>query len=875
MASMMDTQLQLLLSLEFQNKRIDWKRTVHSLNFLRIFYSLWRGERWIKHIWLTLSHLQHLTWDHFLKSYSTKGVVYLLFNTTTKKMVVGSTSQSMFIRFRSHLTGRVDNISRRAANYITNLGTHQWIILPLEYVPSKQLLHKQEGLWARRFRDFLINNPIELTLSKPTKKPTAAKKLRDSLRIPLLKQTTYNWKSYIHLIRSTSIWKTWHELPLINLLLNIKRAKLQKHVTTHFTYIIRNHLAKAFKFRLRPFYQITVPPNTIDFGPRLQHFLKSLINRHYDYALASYIADHLRITMSSILPISKLIGNYKETLKDYCAELPSMNCGCHLFDTLAKTTDGHVCTTALDLPPDLEDLKQLLTIPANTPTILNYNTYLGICFTNIREFLVMNAIPINWNEHDNNKLYKIIQREKPNNPLLYYDYIKDTMEPWKTHLCFVPLDKNHNTWTIMCKHLYLMKHHEEFNNKKFYELSTLTSLQLKLRIRAEFDVSVKPLIPYLPRFPFKWDIGNAYLLPKFKDPTRSRPLISFAKHFVKPIARKVARALTLMIKELTLLWDTLDLSSPNKLKTRFTQAARGLSLEHGVTFLKFDIKNQFTNLSKPRILSTLLYALDTIRNRKTTRTLNFAIRNRAYENHYDHIGKPFRQKETGITCALILAYVKFELNFPFFHINDTVYLQKNGLPMGGFLSAPLACLDAMLQEHHYRHLLTTPIKFRFRDDILLCYACHLNQSKITDIHDHLNFIYRPDLCVELEDQSHTNIQFLEVDINSSMELSYFNKNLRPTHFMKLIRFPLATATLPKKIFIGTIIGTWTRITQICSTTHLQLLAIQHSLTEFVYQKYKYSWLAEAINYIKLPYLAKINIRNYLRSCCHLETLGHR
>jgi hypothetical protein len=94
-----------------------------------------------------------------------------MFNTLTKRMVVGSTSSTIYSRFKSHLTGRVDNLSRRAANYIVNKGPHLWIILPIEYLSSKLQQYESEGRWARVFLNYLINNPIQLTTFKPTRKP--------------------------------------------------------------------------------------------------------------------------------------------------------------------------------------------------------------------------------------------------------------------------------------------------------------------------------------------------------------------------------------------------------------------------------------------------------------------------------------------------------------------------------------------------------------------------------------------------------------------------------------------------------------------------------------------------------------------------------
>ena len=55
-----------------------------------------------------------------------------MFNTQTKKMIVGLTSDTIYKRFSGHLSGRVDNLSKKAANYVKHKGPHFWII-PLAF----------------------------------------------------------------------------------------------------------------------------------------------------------------------------------------------------------------------------------------------------------------------------------------------------------------------------------------------------------------------------------------------------------------------------------------------------------------------------------------------------------------------------------------------------------------------------------------------------------------------------------------------------------------------------------------------------------------------------------------------------------------------
>ena len=82
-----------------------------------------------------------------------------MFNLETKKIIIGSTSNTIYQRAQSHLKGKVDSISKRAAHYILQRGTEKWIIMPIEYIQDKDQQFYQEGHWARQFKTYLVNNP--------------------------------------------------------------------------------------------------------------------------------------------------------------------------------------------------------------------------------------------------------------------------------------------------------------------------------------------------------------------------------------------------------------------------------------------------------------------------------------------------------------------------------------------------------------------------------------------------------------------------------------------------------------------------------------------------------------------------------------------
>lgn len=131
-----------------------------------------------------------------------------MFNCSTKKMIVGSTSATIFERFKSHLLGHSDKISKNAAKYVKRLGLENWIIIPVTYETNENIRRTLEGYWARRLKDYIINNPIELSMHKITKRPNLTKSNCNKLKRDFRNTKILDWKKQITLIRNTTIWQS-------------------------------------------------------------------------------------------------------------------------------------------------------------------------------------------------------------------------------------------------------------------------------------------------------------------------------------------------------------------------------------------------------------------------------------------------------------------------------------------------------------------------------------------------------------------------------------------------------------------------------------------------------------------------------------------
>ena len=191
--------------------------------------------------------------------------------------------------------------------------------------------------------------------------------------------------------------------------------------------------------------------------------------------------------------------------------------------------------------------------------------------------------------------------------------------------------------------------------------------------------------------------------------------------------------------------------------------------------------------------------------------------------------------------------------------------------MGGFLSAPLACIDAMRQEHTYRNHLKNCLSFCFRDDIILIFPQTLDDKTKKHWVEKLNKIYGPDLEVELEESYTDKIAFLEFYTFHDLSITHYNKNIH-SKLPEIKHFPDYRAPYSKTIFISTVIGTLKRIFSCASNTSNQIKSLSHILMEFIQKYYPTKILIEGLHLARLPLQITIKIRTALRSRCPLETL---
>ena len=206
------------------------------------------------------------------------------------------------------------------------------------------------------------------------------------------------------------------------------------------------------------------------------------------------------------------------------------------------------------------------------------------------------------------------------------------------HKCAIVtyLDKNAGAGILMCK-----KHHYEITKKSFcddpdhYEKTGLTTTEVMGKFE---DFHKKNNLNKIKVFHGKTrSIPYSYCLPKSKDITRIRPIVSYYKHPLKESYNYASRALTQIIKQTETrhftLWKTQDL----KPKIKLIQSELGKLYGDNTKFKTMcaDIKNMYTELPHDEILKSIKFMLN--KAKKTTRRKFITIEKR--KRGEIHLGK--------------------------------------------------------------------------------------------------------------------------------------------------------------------------------------------------------------------------------------------
>ena len=754
---------------------------------------------------------------------------------------------------------------------------HNWLILSLQHTVPNNLSHRlrTERFWMHRFRTTLLNDPFSWiiepihTISNP----------RNFTRILFIRQEKVNCKKL-----TISYLKTKNKSKLsLSFLLKCYHAAFICNANPAIKGSIYSNVLKFSHSHkhIRKNYYLILPSN-IHFNRKFTlHYCKTIWFRYLDKDIAFFIFKHLKISFRPSRTLKSIINNSKQFIKKVNLMNPSIwfntTCPCGNFPMLTK--NDHVCIKPKNIPKSesFSDLRFILLLNAKDPVLIDETTHQQKSIFAFSTFLKQFSIhpteeELNHLAQYNNQLHFLRKCPIPINT------VESIIKPF-TSLVFSNLDKDENNWVIMCPKLYLQMYYDHFKiDNKTYSFSNFSTITFPKFLKSKALFYNLGAIANLKPNP---SINYAYLIKKAKDLKRTRPIVSYFHNIAKSCGKNISRALNVLIKKLNQIWITMDIFKIDQILTKLRQLnSKGLwsELLHKklVTFLEFDIKEQYTSLNREDVLHALICALNAITKRFNVTCVS--IHRKKSQKFKDKLGKDNSLSMRTISFDQILNYVKFELETSHFMVGSSLIQQINGLPMGALTSAALAVIFCMYREHTHHFLWKQfpyrSLALRYRDDIRFIFGSHLSQFQIDQFHKTLQYIYGSNLTIKIENYSYTSFNFVGITISylkkrflfflANKNFS-FNESLSHVHLTSTkTRFPNISSEWPSSILSSVVFSSFFNALHTASEPIAFLLSFTLLSIEFLSKDYKISWLTSAVYKLNIHYSSTcIGILNFI------------
>ena len=235
----------------------------------------------------------------------------------------------------------------------------------------------------------------------------------------------------------------------------------------------------------------------------------------------------------------------------------------------------------------------------------------------------------------------------------------------------------------------------------------------------------------------------------------------------------------------------------------------------------------------------------------------------------DALGKRSEKDFVNLSFEIMRNYIKFEMEITIFRVGNRFLKQKEGLPMGGLISAGLASIDCMRKENEnqksWRHLNAKSKCIRYRDDIFVLVMKELSDSEVKNTHKKIEKVYGKNLEVELESVSNESAKMLDLEIflrNDKLETLDNNKNseyLRTKNKgLKKTRFPSLLAKWEPRMYKNVMIAHLNKIYKNVNTAQNQIASSLRVIEEWQELNYPVDWINSCVNKSRIRY--KRNLR---------------
>ena len=339
----------------------------------------------------------------------------------------------------------------------------------------------------------------------------------------------------------------------------------------------------------------------------------------------------------------------------------------------------------------------------------------------------------------------------------------------------------------------------------------------------------------------------AYIVPKDKDTSRYRPIISYVQAPHRQLLRTTARGLLFILQQLDC--KHFSLWSAYKAKDAVLSAHKQLSLsvfaqEYAhwrVQCLSVDIKEMYTELPHPEIRQAVTWATTRFHRQYRRDRVNVNRRGKAegragrvYDNHL--------RREIILTD--IVNVTELALQEAYFAAADLILLQRNGIPMGCPTSPAFAIAVCIYSEHLFLDSMTNVprplVGVRYFDDLLLWTLVRTSPSGMSlpgedvaatnMLNLHKN-IYHPSLRLIDQQGGPRSFNFLETIVSfgtqQGITTTYLNKNrdtlLLQTPTQKIQRFRHGASAAPHGSLRSVVQSMFSRAT-VFETNPLQWVA---------------------------------------------------
>eukprot|EP00808_Paulinella_micropora_P002022 g43522.t1 len=211
-------------------------------------------------------------------------------------------------------------------------------------------------------------------------------------------------------------------------------------------------------------------------------------------------------------------------------------------------------------------------------------------------------------------------------------------------------------------------------------------------------------------------IHSAIVFPKDKSPIEKTRLVCNQKRSPwRNVLRNLSRVLQFIILQLDdvlLHFNFPDLSKLRHHLTRATTRFRDINANNRISIFQFDVKQMFTWLSHQSVIQSVLFALTAMKiytresKRSATYCDAFQVSKQAWIGKDNKLRFEIGWKRGDATEDFyffsfedIARIVRLDLTHTYFSMGDSVFTQLHGCPIGGYLSAQLAVIKCMVDEH--------------------------------------------------------------------------------------------------------------------------------------------------------------------------------